>query len=197
MRRICKTDIQPLINEGASIEDLAASIFQAVVNQTISGLACRHPIKGKVAFLGGPLSFLSELRARFTETLGLAAEDIIFPENSKYFVAIGAALLSEKYGETTLGAIVNALDNIDASEVSDTKHIEPLFESEADYAEFTARHAADKVKTGELAKASGRLYLGIDAGSTTTKSALIDEEQQSALLILQKQRGQASFETDS
>ncbi len=171
-----KTDIQPLINEGASIEDLAASIFQAVVNQTISGLACGHPIKGKVAFLGGPLSFLSELRARFTETLGLAAEDIIFPENSKYFVAIGAALLSEKYGETTLGAIVNALDNIDASEVSDTKHIEPLFESEADYAEFTARHAADKVKTGELAKASGRLYLGIDAGSTTTKSALIDED---------------------
>ena len=91
-------------------------------------------------------------------------------------MAIGAALLSEKYGETTLGAIVNALDNIDASEVSDTKHIEPLFESEADYAEFTARHAADKVKTGELAKASGRLYLGIDAGSTTTKSALIDED---------------------
>ena len=91
-----KTDIQPLINEGASIEDLAASIFQAVVNQTISGLACGHTIKGNVAFLGGPLSFLSELRVRFIETLGLKEDEIIFPENSEYFVAIGAAINSAK-----------------------------------------------------------------------------------------------------
>ena len=91
-----KTDIQPLINEGAAIEDLAASIFQAVVNQTISGLACGHPIKGKVAFLGGPLSFLPELRKRFIETLELKDEDIIFPDDSKYFVAIGAAMNASK-----------------------------------------------------------------------------------------------------
>ena len=108
-----KTDIQPLINEGASIEDLAASIFQAVVNQTISGLACGHPIKGKVAFLGGPLTFLSELRKRFIETLELSIEDVIFPEDSKFFVAIGAAMLAENKTETSLKTVCDRMKNAD------------------------------------------------------------------------------------
>ena len=108
-----KTDIQPLINDGAKIEDLAASIFQAVVDQTISGLACGHPIRGKVAFLGGPLSFLPELRKRFIETLDIAPEDVIFPDNSRFFVAIGAAYLAGKYDETNLPQILNRLKRAD------------------------------------------------------------------------------------
>ncbi len=92
----CKTDIQSLINEGATKEDIAASIFQAVVNQTISGLACGKPIKGNVAFLGGPLYFLSELRQRFIDTLKLKEEEILFPQNPQLFVAIGAAIESKK-----------------------------------------------------------------------------------------------------
>jgi len=97
-----KTDIQPLINDGAKTADIAASIFQAVVNQMISGLACGHPIKGNVAFLGGPLQFLSELRKRFVETLNLTEDEVIFPENANYFVAIGAALLAKEKDRVTL-----------------------------------------------------------------------------------------------
>ncbi|MCR5134041.1 MAG: 2-hydroxyglutaryl-CoA dehydratase, partial [Clostridiales bacterium] len=172
-----KTDIQPLINEGASVEDLSASIFQAVVNQTISGLACGHRIQGHVAFLGGPLSFLSELRKRFIETIGLKDDEIIFPEDGKYFVAIGAALLAEKQKEVTIGALIARLAQLDPNMMNDTKHIEPLFADEADYARFVARHDKDKIKRREFAKARGKLFLGIDAGSTTTKAALIDDEK--------------------
>ena len=120
-----KTDIQPLINEGAEIEDLSASIFQAVVNQTISGLACGRTIKGKVAFLGGPLSFLSELRKRFIETLDLADEDMIFPEDSKYFVAIGAAMTAQKYETLSLRRLTERIKNLDPAQMSDTKHVDP------------------------------------------------------------------------
>lgn len=172
-----KTDIQPLINEGAAIEDLSASIFQAVVNQTISGLACGHPINGKVAFLGGPLSFLSELRKRFIETLELTDENIIFPEDSKYFVAIGAARMSEKYEGTSTGNILNKLKNSDASDLADTKYLDALFASEEEYSEFIERHSSHKVATADINDAKGNVYLGIDAGSTTTKAALIDEEK--------------------
>ena len=172
-----KTDIQPLINEGAAIEDLSASIFQAVVNQTISGLACGHPIKGKVAFLGGPLSFLSELRKRFIETLELTDENIIFPEDSKYFVAIGAARMSEKYEGTSTGRILDKLKNSDASDLADTKYLDALFASEEDFNEFIERHSSHKVNTADIAQAKGNVYLGIDAGSTTTKAALIDDEK--------------------
>lgn len=169
-----KTDIQPLINEGASIEDLAASIFQAVVNQTISGLACGHTIKGKVAFLGGPLTFLSELRKRFVETLDLAPEDIIFPEDSKFFVAIGAAYLADKKEETSLKAIVDGMKNADQTQLSDTKYIEPLFKDKHDYDVFIARHNRNRVKRKDINRARGETFLGIDAGSTTTKATLID-----------------------
>ncbi len=141
-----KTDIQPLINDGAKIENLAASIFQAVVDQTISGLACGHPIKGKVAFLGGPLSFLPELRARFIETLKLKPEEVIIPEDGKLFVAVGAALLAGEKEETSLGDIMNRLANADQSELSDTARIEPLFKDEQEYKEFKERHDRAKVK---------------------------------------------------
>lgn len=172
-----KTDIQPLINEGAAIEDLAASIFQAVVNQTISGLACGRTIKGKVAFLGGPLSFLSELRGRFIKTLELKDDEIIFPEDSKYFVAIGAALNSVKYDEMKFSDIIARIQNADPGALSDTKHVEPLFESAEEYKSFLDRHMKDKIKRKDIKKARGKVFLGIDAGSTTTKAALIDDEK--------------------
>ncbi|MGI6722240.1 MAG: acyl-CoA dehydratase activase-related protein [Anaerovoracaceae bacterium] len=172
-----KTDIQPLINEGASVPDLAASIFQAVVNQTISGLACGHPIKGHVAFLGGPLSFLSELRKRFIETLDLKDDEIIFPEDSKYFVALGAAMLSDDEPVIGLRELIERIDKIDPSMLNETKHMEPLFRDQADYDEFKARHDKDKIRRKDIKKARGRVFLGIDAGSTTTKAALIDDEK--------------------
>ena len=172
-----KTDIQPLINEGAPVEDLAASIFQAVVNQTISGLACGHTIKGKVAFLGGPLSFLSELRKRFIETLELKDDEIIFPEDSKFFVAIGAAMNSSKYDELSFGDIISRIEKADPAALSDTKHIDPLFRDEAEYMGFRERHGRDTINRKDIKKAKGRVFLGIDAGSTTTKAALIDDEK--------------------
>ena len=172
-----KTDIQPLINEGAPIEDLAASIFQAVVNQTISGLACGHTIKGKVAFLGGPLSFLSELRKRFIDTLELKDDEVIFPEDSKYFVAIGAALNSVKYEEVKFSEIMDRIEHADPNSLSDTKHIAPLFADADDYKAFRDRHLQDKIKRKDIKKARGKVFLGIDAGSTTTKAALIDEDK--------------------
>ncbi len=184
-----KTDIQPLINEGAKIENLAASIFQAVVDQTISGLACGHPIQGKVAFLGGPLSFLSELRKRFIETLELAPEDVIFPENSKYFVAMGAAYLSEKYEPTSLADILHKLESANQSELSDTERIEPLFKDQADYDEFKARHDKSKVVRKDFAKAKGRLFLGIDAGSTTTKAIVMDDDKNILYTFYKSNRG--------
>lgn len=172
-----KTDIQPLINEGAPIEDLAASIFQAVVNQTISGLACGHTIKGKVAFLGGPLSFLSELRKRFIDTLQLKDDEIIFPEDSKYFVAIGAAMNAAKYDEITFSEIIDRIDNADPTALSDTKHVAPLFKDSDEYKVFRDRHQKDTIKRKDIKKAKGKVFLGIDAGSTTTKAALIDEDK--------------------
>lgn len=172
-----KTDIQPLINEGAAIEDLAASIFQAVVNQTISGLACGHPIRGKVAFLGGPLSFLPELRKRFIETLELTEDEVIFPEDSKYFVAIGAAMNAGKYDEISYGKFMEKVDAADSSALSDTKHVAPLFTDEEDYEQFSRRHREHKIARADIKEASGNVFLGIDAGSTTTKAALIDEDK--------------------
>jgi len=172
-----KTDIQPLINDGAAIEDLSASIFQAVVNQTISGLACGRTIMGNVAFLGGPLSFLPELRKRFIETLKLQEDQVIFPENSKYFVAIGAAMLSEKHPAMRISEITKTLQNTDVSLLSETKYINPLFKDYEDYQKFNARHEKDKIKRKDIKKAKGKLFLGIDAGSTTTKAALIDDEK--------------------
>ncbi len=172
-----KTDIQPLINEGAEISNLSASIFQAVVNQTISGLACGHTIKGNVAFLGGPLSFLSELRQRFIETLELSEEQVIFPADSEYFVAIGAALLSAKREPKELNSILERLKRTDETQLNESKHLPPLFKNKGEYADFVQRHEKDRIKRRALSEAKGSLFLGIDAGSTTTKAALIDGEK--------------------
>ena len=124
-----KTDIQPLINEGAKKEDIAASIFQAVVNQTISGLACGKPIRGNVAFLGGPLHFLDGLTKRFIETLKLKEGEYIIPKNSQLYVAIGAAILSENLKKTTLIELVDKLKNIEDKDII-KETLEPLFKNE-------------------------------------------------------------------
>ncbi|MCD8348924.1 MAG: 2-hydroxyacyl-CoA dehydratase [Lachnospiraceae bacterium] len=210
-----KSDIQPLINDGATKEDLSASIFQAVVNQTISGLACGKPIRGHITFLGGPLHFLSELRAAFIRTLNLDEEHAITPENSHLFAAIGSALnadvekLSEKYqfhstvmedgcedcscescgrgedpadthtdhtGEvTTFGALIHRLSGNIHMEF-EVARMEPLFATQQDYDDFIERQSRHKVKTGDLSTYSGDCFLGIDAGSTTTKAALVSED---------------------
>ncbi len=173
-----KTDIQPLINDGARTEDIAASIFQAVVNQMISGLACGHPIRGNVAFLGGPLEYLSELRKRFVETLNLDEKQVLFPENAKFFVAIGAAYLAAGEKPLDLEYIVDKLENADAEEVSDTKYLKPLFESDEALKEFRDRHSKACIVRSDIASAEGPVFLGIDAGSTTTKVALINRNKE-------------------
>ncbi|WP_315082162.1 acyl-CoA dehydratase activase-related protein [uncultured Clostridium sp.] len=173
-----KTDIQPLINEGASKEDISASIFQAVVNQTISGLACGKPIKGNVAFLGGPLFFLSELRQRFIETLKLEEGQVIFPEKSQLFVAQGAALLSTKNNFTDLESIVKKVKNLSQIKDDDVERLDVLFENEDEYIKFKKRHEKSKVKKGNLNSYKGKAFLGIDAGSTTTKIALINDKDE-------------------
>ena len=170
-----KTDIQPLINEGATKEDLSASIFQAVVNQTISGLACGKPSRGNVAFLGGPLHFLSELRAAFIRTLNLGTDQIIAPDHSHLFAAIGAAMNSDPKTTASLHDLIERLSHGIKMDF-EVKRMEPLFTDEADYEEFRTRHASHDVKKGDLATYEGNCYLGIDAGSTTTKVALVGED---------------------
>lgn len=171
-----KTDIQPLLNEGAAKEDIAASVFQAVVNQTISGLACGRPIRGKIAFLGGPLYYLSELRKRFIETLELSPGEIIFPENSQLFVAVGAALAADTTLSVTFEELENKLKNLEAVADHEVERLMPLFDNKDEMDAFKARHAAAKVKRRDITGFKGDCYLGIDAGSTTTKIALTDGE---------------------
>ncbi len=170
-----KSDIQPLINEGASKEDLAASIFQAVVNQTISGLACGKPIRGHVAFLGGPLHFLSELKETFIRTLKLDQEHTIAPEHSHLFAAIGSALNYEREISMELNDILNKLSN-DFHMEFEVERMEPLFADQSEYLRFQKRHSRHHVMTSELSTYQGNCYLGIDAGSTTTKVALVGED---------------------
>ena len=180
-----KTDIQPLINEGARREDIAASIFQAVVSQTISGLACGKPIRGNVAFLGGPLHFLDQLRQRFIETLKLKPEEVIVPEDSQLFVASGCAFSAERKfnGEgaadfkfPTIQEFRDSLKNLVGAELSEVQRLEPLFKNQAELDEFTVRHSEQKAKRGDLDKTHGPVFLGLDSGSTTTKAVLIDKD---------------------
>ncbi len=170
-----KTDIQPLINEGATKEDLSASIFQAVVNQTISGLACGKPIRGHVAFLGGPLHFLSELKKAFIRTLKLDDEHTIVPENSHLFAAIGSALNAKEDVTVSLTELKDRLRHSIKMDF-EVERMDPLFATEEDYEEFNKRQSSYKVATGDLASYKGNCYLGIDAGSTTTKTALVGED---------------------
>ncbi|UTC51384.1 2-hydroxyacyl-CoA dehydratase [Treponema sp. OMZ 855] len=225
-----KTDVQPLINEGARREDIAASIFQAVVSQTISGLACGKPIRGRCAFLGGPLHFLDQLRQRFIETLKLANDEIIVPENSELFVALGAALsagsnqslrasphravnngsetaeisctaptqtqllrtgfraqpaATPKITNTTMfinpaaltvEVLRDKLGSLADAEMQEVQRLPPLFENDAALAEFRERHGRERAETAPLEAATGPVFLGMDAGSTTTKAVLIDQE---------------------
>ena len=170
-----KTDIQPLINDGATKEDLSASIFQAVVNQTISGLACGKPIRGHVAFLGGPLHFLSELKTAFIRTLKLDDEHIIAPDNSHLFAAIGSALNAKQDVTVSLVELKERMRTTIKLDF-EVERMEPLFATEEDYQAFHDRQSAYKVKTGDLSTYKGKCFLGIDAGSTTTKTALVGED---------------------
>jgi len=171
-----KTDVQPLLNEGAAKEDIAVSVLQAVVIQTISGLACGRPIRGNVAFLGGPLFFLSELRNRFIDTLKLREDQIIFPENSQIFVAIGAALASINEKPVQFKALLNNIEKLGQSHSSESNRLQPLFSNDNEYEAFKKRHHGSFVKRKEISTYEGECFLGIDAGSTTTKVALIDSE---------------------
>ena len=170
-----KTDIQPLINEGAAREDLAASIFQAVVNQTISGLACGKPIRGHVAFLGGPLHFLSELRERFIKTLKLTDETAILPENSHLFAAFGSAISADEKDARPFSEMIDNIgkNNTLAVEIA---RLSPLFNDEEEYKKFSERHKKASVPKKELSEYKGNAFLGIDAGSTTTKIALVADD---------------------
>ena len=169
-----KTDIQPLINEGATKADLAVSIFQAVVNQTISGLACGKPIRGHVAFLGGPLHFLPQLKVAFIRTLKLTDETAIDPPNSHLFAAMGAALDETACEALPIASLIDRLTS--GVEMAFELHRLPaLFASQEDYDAFCARHARAVVEKGDLASYTGGCFLGVDAGSTTTKLALIGE----------------------
>ena len=172
-----KSDIQPLINEGATRADLSASIFQAVVNQTISGLACGKPIRGCVAFLGGPLHFLPELKAAFIRTLHLTDETVVDPENSHLFAALGAAM---EAGDADVHPISELIEKL-SSGVSmsfELKRLPPLFASREEYSDFCLRHEKAVVHKAPAAAYSGDCFLGIDAGSTTTKLALIGSQGQ-------------------
>ena len=173
-----KSDVQPLLNEGARQEDVAASIFQAVVTQTISGLACGRPIRGNVAFLGGPLQYLSELRERFYITLELDEEHRIVPENAHLFVASGAAMAHESEKLSTFPELIAAIDALGDTQGSEVARLDPLFATDADYKEFKQRHDREVVPRGELEGYQGRVFIGLDAGSTTMKAAMVGEDGQ-------------------
>ena len=170
-----KSDIQPLINEGATKEDLSASIFQAVVNQTISGLACGKPIRGHVAFLGGPLHFLSELKAAFIRTLKLDDEHIVTTGHSHLFAAIGSAMNAKNEVSYSMVEMVSKLSSEIKMEF-EVERMEPLFASTKEYEDFKARHAKHHVPAAALSSYHGNCFLGIDAGSTTTKVALVGQD---------------------
>lgn len=171
-----KTDVQPLLNEGAAKEDIAASIFQAVVNQTISGLACGRPIRGHVAFLGGPLNYLSELRNRFIETLHLTSDTTIVAPDAHLLVAKGAALDSVSSSMISVEKLKSKIEVLKISQDDTSLPLKPLFTIDAEYDEFQKRHALAKVKRVSLEGFKGDCFVGIDAGSTTTKLVVIDRE---------------------
>ena len=173
-----KTDVQPLLNEGAAPADVAASIFQAVVTQTISGLACGRPIRGNVAFLGGPLQYLSELRHRFYVTLELDGEHRIVPNNAHLFVASGAAMAHESNKLSTFPQLIDAIDALGDTQGSEVARLDPLFATPEEYDEFKSRHDKEVVPKGDLDNYQGRVFIGIDAGSTTMKAALVGEDGQ-------------------
>ena len=173
-----KTDIQALMNDGAEKADIALSVFQAVVNQTISNLAQGRPIGGNVAFLGGPLHFLPALKKRFVETLKLTPEHVVPVEDGCYFVALGAAL-SEETEILDYERLEACVEKAKAAAAAETRKADfILFKDEADYTEFKERHARDQVRRGDLQAYRGPVYIGIDAGSTTTKLVAIGRDKE-------------------
>lgn len=171
-----KTDVQPLLNDGAKKEDIALSILQAVVNQTISGLACGKPIKGNVIFLGGPLNYLPELRTRFIKTLGLKDNEIIIPDNAELFVALGATLSKEEHRIFTYKELNNIVEKLSTFKETESHSLDPLFKNNKDYKDFIKRHSKACVKRKDIKNYSGDIFIGIDAGSTTAKLVAIDNE---------------------
>ena len=177
-----KTDIQPLLNQGARKEDISASIFYAIVNQTLTGLAQGHPIEGNVVYLGGPLTFLTELRRAFDKTLGCEG---ICPEDSLVFVALGAAYYAEEKVD-----LLKAYERIgQKTDLSQGSALEPLFANEEEYNEFIARHEAHSVPRKEGIEYKGDAYLGIDSGSTTLKVILTDKDGSIIFSKYQSNRG--------
>ena len=173
-----KSDIQPLLNEGARKEDVAASIFQAVVNQTLTGLAQGRQIKGDVLFLGGPLFFFKGLQNRFRETLQLDDKHAHFPALAPYAIAAGAAEYArDTQTEYTFDGLLNTLEQA-ANVPVENQYLQPLFTSQEEYREFSRRHSAHDVMTKNVTMYEGDAYLGIDCGSTTTKLVLISEDNQ-------------------
>lgn len=174
-----KTDIQALMNQGATREDISISIFQSVVNQTISNLACGRPIRGNVTFLGGPLHFLPALRGRFIETLGQEFNKFYTPEDAEVYVAKGAAILSSEEGKfVKITDLIKKLESGENVEIEVTKSLEPLFESEEEYQEFKKRHQTSKIKYKDLANYEGPIYVGLDAGSTTSKMVWLSKDME-------------------
>ena len=169
-----KTDVQALLNQGASHENIAKSVFQAIVNQTIAGLACGHKIEGNVAFLGGPLTFLSELRQCFCDTLALDEEHRIIPENGELFIALGAALMNDECRQITVGELTNEIGALIGIPMEATDRVDALFKNEDELNEFRNRHAKAVTPKADIKEAVGPCYLGIDAGSTTLKVVLIN-----------------------
>lgn len=170
-----KSDIQPLLNQGANKADVAASIYQAIVGQTIAGLAQGRELKGKIAFLGGPLTFLSGLRDRFVKTLKLSPENAVFPPDAEFYVAIGAALGNPEEASYTFDEVITKFSAAGKIK-SSAEAMPPLFKNEEDYREFSARHAKNNVERADIAAYHGDAYLGIDAGSTTTKLVLMTDD---------------------
>lgn len=173
-----KTDVQALLNQGASHENIAKSVFQAIVNQTIAGLACGHKIEGNVAFLGGPLTFLSELRQCFCDTLELDTAHRIIPENGELFIALGAALMNDECRDITVGELTKEIGALIGVPMEATDRVDPLFKNEDELEAFRARHAKAVTPKGDIKDAEGPCYLGIDAGSTTLKVVLINSKNE-------------------
>ncbi len=181
-----KTDIQAYLNEGASIEDIAASIFQAVVNQTLGGLACGKRVRGNIAFLGGPLFFLDQLRQRFIETLQLTPEQVLFPEDAQYYVALGAAMLAEEESQSII-EVYHKLKNLTLYD-DEIKNMKVLFNNPEEHQEFLEKHGNSLPRT-TFSETKGPLYLGIDAGSTTTKAILLDQDNRIVYQFYQGNKG--------
>ena len=172
-----KSDIQPLLNQGASKEDIAASIFQAVVNQTLAGLIQGRRIRGKVLFLGGPLHYCKGLRKRFCETMKLTDQTAEFPDYALYAVAMGAAMNAGERDTMAWDELIGRIEDSARHEAGQTDRLPPLFANEAEYEAFRRRHAQASVPRRDIAAYTGRAWLGIDCGSTTTKLVLLGEDR--------------------